>query len=203
MKRDSKVALVVMWLLALIGVLAVMVFLLVFVLDGARGVSSHSLAIATEQCAAVLLVAIAAWSLSARRSRQRGASAGKIPGRFPVPALSSRRREQAPSSQVRDALPQGAHEGDDVPSSPAEDGPARQQPAYVDRAGTVLDVVSMRPWRLGRPRRRCASVLEALTSSPAFMPGRMSMACAGFRHRHGFRRRQGLSRPGRLATEGP
>lgn len=37
--------------------------------------------------------------------------------------------------------------------------------AFVDRAGTVLDVVSMRPWRLGRPRRRCASVLEAVAGT--------------------------------------
>ena len=143
-KRDSKVALVVMWLLALIGVLAVMVFLVVFVLDVARGVSSHSLAIATEQCAGVLFVAVAAWQISARRSRQRGASGGasggKIPARFLVPALSWRRREQAPSSQVRDALPQGAHEGDDAPSSPVEDGPARQQPAYVAPLAPLLSL---------------------------------------------------------------
>jgi len=33
--------------------------------------------------------------------------------------------------------------------------------AFVDRFGTVIDVVSMKPWRIGRPRRRCVSVLES------------------------------------------
>ncbi|MHB1509148.1 MAG: DUF192 domain-containing protein [Acidimicrobiales bacterium] len=37
--------------------------------------------------------------------------------------------------------------------------------AFVDRAGAVIDVVSMRPWRIGRPRRGCVSVLEAVAGT--------------------------------------
>ena len=37
--------------------------------------------------------------------------------------------------------------------------------AFVDRAGTLVDVVEMRPWRLGRTRWRARSVLEAEAGS--------------------------------------
>ena len=33
--------------------------------------------------------------------------------------------------------------------------------AYCDAEGTVLEIVTMRPWRLGRPRLRARSVVEA------------------------------------------
>lgn len=33
--------------------------------------------------------------------------------------------------------------------------------AYVDGDGTVVDVRAMRPWRVGRPRWRARSVVEA------------------------------------------
>ena len=33
--------------------------------------------------------------------------------------------------------------------------------AYVDGDGTVLDIRAMRPWRVGRPRPRARSVVEA------------------------------------------
>jgi uncharacterized membrane protein (UPF0127 family) len=37
--------------------------------------------------------------------------------------------------------------------------------AFVDRGGTVVDVVRMPPWRLGRTRWRARSVLEAEAGS--------------------------------------
>lgn len=33
--------------------------------------------------------------------------------------------------------------------------------AYCDAEGKVLEIVTMRPWRLGRPRLRARSVVEA------------------------------------------
>ena len=33
--------------------------------------------------------------------------------------------------------------------------------AYCDGEGKVLEIVTMRPWRLGRPRLRARSVVEA------------------------------------------
>jgi uncharacterized protein len=37
--------------------------------------------------------------------------------------------------------------------------------AYCDRDLTVLDVVTMAPWRVGRPRRRARAVIEAEAGS--------------------------------------
>ena len=37
--------------------------------------------------------------------------------------------------------------------------------AYCDAAGTVLAIVTMPPWRLGRPRLRARSVVEAQAGS--------------------------------------
>lgn len=37
--------------------------------------------------------------------------------------------------------------------------------AYCDAAGEVLEIVTMRPWRLGRPRLRARSVVEAEAGS--------------------------------------
>jgi hypothetical protein len=33
--------------------------------------------------------------------------------------------------------------------------------AYCDEGGRVLEIVTMRPWRLGRPRLRACSVVES------------------------------------------
>ena len=37
--------------------------------------------------------------------------------------------------------------------------------AYCDAEGKVLEIVTMRPWRLGRPRLRARSVVEAEAGS--------------------------------------
>ncbi len=37
--------------------------------------------------------------------------------------------------------------------------------AYCDGEGSVLEIVTMRPWRLGRPRLRARSVVEAEAGS--------------------------------------
>ena len=37
--------------------------------------------------------------------------------------------------------------------------------AYCDAGGKVLEIVTMRPWRLGRPRWRARSVVEAEAGS--------------------------------------
>ena len=37
--------------------------------------------------------------------------------------------------------------------------------AYCDAAGEVLEIVTMRPWRLGRPRLRARIVVEAEAGS--------------------------------------
>ena len=39
--------------------------------------------------------------------------------------------------------------------------------AYCDAAGRVLVIVTMRPWRLGRPRLRARSVVEAQAGNMA------------------------------------
>ncbi|MHB1509145.1 MAG: AAA family ATPase [Acidimicrobiales bacterium] len=140
MKRNSrdKVTGIVVCLLSLVGVWAMMVFLLVFVVEGTRGVSSHSLTAATEECGVALLVVLSAWSLGARRRRQRPGPGEGAPvwlglaKRFPVLRLSRHREANAAVSRAPLVPPSVPPAIEAIPfDSPTQTALVQQPPAYV------------------------------------------------------------------------